>query len=176
MGFWKSLQRSAAKDAAKKQARKAQIAEVKASKAGHRTGHNLRKAERLQRSAERSQRLANQLTAQQISKANAGLSDAVRERVGLRPGEPATRVSKTQIEQAKREIEQEERAREVPEVEGRDEGPDEAVASMSTPTAPEPTQAAGSVADELAKLAALRDSGVLTSEEFEVQKAKLLAS
>lgn len=34
--------------------------------------------------------------------------------------------------------------------------------------------AAGSTADELAKLAHLRDSGVLTSEEFEAQKAKLL--
>jgi len=32
-----------------------------------------------------------------------------------------------------------------------------------------------SVADELAKLAQLRDSGVLTEEEFTAQKAKLLA-
>jgi hypothetical protein len=39
----------------------------------------------------------------------------------------------------------------------------------------EPTRAVGSVADELAKLAALRDSGVLTEDEFEAQKAKLLA-
>lgn len=31
-----------------------------------------------------------------------------------------------------------------------------------------------SVADELAKLAALRDSGVLTQEEFDQQKAALL--
>ena len=38
-----------------------------------------------------------------------------------------------------------------------------------------PTQAVGSVADELAKLSALRDSGVLTDEEFAAQKAKLLA-
>ena len=30
------------------------------------------------------------------------------------------------------------------------------------------------VADELAKLAALRDSGVLSAEEFDAQKAKLL--
>jgi ABC-type multidrug transport system fused ATPase/permease subunit len=38
-------------------------------------------------------------------------------------------------------------------------------------------QAAGtsaSAADELAKLAGLRDSGAITSEEFEAQKAKLL--
>jgi hypothetical protein len=35
---------------------------------------------------------------------------------------------------------------------------------------------AGSMADELAKLAALRDSGDLTPEEFEAQKAKLLTS
>ena len=32
-----------------------------------------------------------------------------------------------------------------------------------------------SAADELSKLAALRDSGVLTNEEFEAQKAKILA-
>jgi hypothetical protein len=36
-------------------------------------------------------------------------------------------------------------------------------------------RAVGLVADELAKLAALRDSGVLTGDEFEAQKAKLLA-
>jgi hypothetical protein len=35
--------------------------------------------------------------------------------------------------------------------------------------------AAGSVADELKKLAALRDSGVLTDEEFQAQKRRLLA-
>jgi hypothetical protein len=33
----------------------------------------------------------------------------------------------------------------------------------------------GGVADELAKLAGLRDSGVITDAEFEQQKAKLLA-
>lgn len=37
-----------------------------------------------------------------------------------------------------------------------------------------PTQAPVSVADELAKLAQLRDAGVLSPEEFEAQKAKLL--
>jgi CBS domain containing-hemolysin-like protein len=36
-------------------------------------------------------------------------------------------------------------------------------------------QSAGSSADELAKLASLRDSGVLTAEEFAAQKSKLLA-
>ena len=36
-------------------------------------------------------------------------------------------------------------------------------------------QAAGSSADELTKLAGLRDSGVLTEQEFAAQKAKLLA-
>jgi hypothetical protein len=36
-------------------------------------------------------------------------------------------------------------------------------------------QAAGSSADELTKLAGLRDSGVITEEEFAAQKAKLLA-
>lgn len=33
----------------------------------------------------------------------------------------------------------------------------------------------GSTADELTKLAQLRDSGVITSEQFEAQKAKILA-
>jgi hypothetical protein len=33
----------------------------------------------------------------------------------------------------------------------------------------------GSVADELAKLAALRDSGVLSEDEFAAQKARLLS-
>jgi hypothetical protein len=37
------------------------------------------------------------------------------------------------------------------------------------------TKRASSVADELAKLAKLRDQGVLTQAEFAVQKAKLLA-
>jgi hypothetical protein len=38
------------------------------------------------------------------------------------------------------------------------------------PVAPSPI----SVADELTKLVTLRDSGILTSEEYEAQKAKLL--
>lgn len=39
----------------------------------------------------------------------------------------------------------------------------------------EPSQgSAGSVADELAKLAGLRDAGVLTAAEFDAQKAKIL--
>jgi hypothetical protein len=33
----------------------------------------------------------------------------------------------------------------------------------------------GSTADELAKLAQLRDSGVITAEQFEAQKARILA-
>ena len=37
------------------------------------------------------------------------------------------------------------------------------------------TAGSGGNADELAKLAALRDQGVLTDEEFAAQKAKLLA-
>jgi hypothetical protein len=42
---------------------------------------------------------------------------------------------------------------------------------------PEPSTPGGaSVADELTKLAELRDAGVLTSEEFDVQKARLLGS
>jgi hypothetical protein len=37
-----------------------------------------------------------------------------------------------------------------------------------------PASHAASTADELTKLAGLRDAGVLTPEEFEAQKAKLL--
>lgn len=40
--------------------------------------------------------------------------------------------------------------------------------------APQPSPVGGSVADELAKLASLRDSGVITEDEFAAQKAKLL--
>jgi len=43
-----------------------------------------------------------------------------------------------------------------------------------TQASPAPTGAGFSVADELAKLAQLRDTGVLSSEEFAAQKAKLL--
>lgn len=39
---------------------------------------------------------------------------------------------------------------------------------------PTPARAAVSTTDELLKLAQLRDSGVLTQDEFEAQKAKLL--
>lgn len=42
-------------------------------------------------------------------------------------------------------------------------------------TAPVPATAQRSVADELAKLAQLRDQGILTSDEFDAQKARLLA-
>jgi hypothetical protein len=44
-------------------------------------------------------------------------------------------------------------------------------------SAPAPTASAGlgvSVADELAKLMLLRDAGVLSPEEFDAQKARLL--
>ena len=44
-----------------------------------------------------------------------------------------------------------------------------------SPESPSPTEGSAlSVADELLKLAQLRDAGVLTAEEFEAQKAKLL--
>lgn len=46
-----------------------------------------------------------------------------------------------------------------------------AVRSRPTPTMPEPV---GSVADELAKLAVLRDAGDLTDEEYVEQKRRLL--
>lgn len=48
----------------------------------------------------------------------------------------------------------------------------------AAPVAPspvvEPAVASGSVADELVKLAQLRDAGVLSADEFEAQKSKLL--
>jgi hypothetical protein len=47
-----------------------------------------------------------------------------------------------------------------------------AMAEQHAPAAP----AAASLADELAKLAALRDQGVLSPQEFEQQKARLLGS
>jgi hypothetical protein len=54
-----------------------------------------------------------------------------------------------------------------------------AAASPAVPTAAPPSAAAESrlsVADELKKLAELRDAGVLSAEEFGAQKAKLLGS
>jgi hypothetical protein len=39
---------------------------------------------------------------------------------------------------------------------------------------PAAASSGGSVADEIAKLAALRDKGLLTEAEFQAQKAKLL--
>lgn len=53
------------------------------------------------------------------------------------------------------------------------------VASVDAPSQPAVAglvRAAMSVADELEKLAALRDSNVLTAEEFDTQKAKILNS
>jgi Short C-terminal domain len=45
-------------------------------------------------------------------------------------------------------------------------------AAQAVPSAPQPSL--GSVADELRKLASLRDEGILTQEEFAAAKAKLL--
>lgn len=44
----------------------------------------------------------------------------------------------------------------------------------ATPAAPKETAAAPSIADELSKLAKLRDDGILTDAEFDAQKKKLL--
>ena len=52
------------------------------------------------------------------------------------------------------------------------------IASQSrvpSPTPVPPDRLTSSVADELTKLAQLRDQGVLTQQEFDVQKARLLA-
>ena len=63
------------------------------------------------------------------------------------------------------------------------QGPTPALAAMPAPASQPPSSQAAeataspatSVAEELKKLAELRDSGVLTGEEFGAQKAKLLA-
>ncbi|WP_243763563.1 SHOCT domain-containing protein [Allobranchiibius sp. CTAmp26] len=47
--------------------------------------------------------------------------------------------------------------------------------STTRPDVAAPAQPVVSVADELTKLAALRDSGVLTSDEFDTQKTRLLS-
>ncbi len=47
-------------------------------------------------------------------------------------------------------------------------------AHMNAPGAQAPAAAPASLADELAKLAGLRDQGVLSDDEFATQKAKLL--
>ena len=44
------------------------------------------------------------------------------------------------------------------------------------PAPPQPVAQPGSVADELKKLAELRDAGILSAEEFDAQKARLLGS
>lgn len=49
-------------------------------------------------------------------------------------------------------------------------------ASPSAPPAAAPPAAGGSVVEQLKQLGELRDSGVLTPEEFEREKQKLLAA
>ncbi len=44
------------------------------------------------------------------------------------------------------------------------------------PVAPEPEAAESSMIDQLKELAALKDQGILTDEEFAAQKAKVLAA
>nr|WP_265566398.1 SHOCT domain-containing protein [Streptomyces hygroscopicus] len=51
---------------------------------------------------------------------------------------------------------------------------DQAIAAQHAPQAPVATRPT-SLADELTKLAALRDQGILSATEFEQQKARLLA-
>lgn len=51
-----------------------------------------------------------------------------------------------------------------------------ALAHSHAPAGVPPSPAAGGVADELMKLSQLRESGVLSEEEFQAQKAKLLGS
>ena len=53
--------------------------------------------------------------------------------------------------------------------------PSAATPSAATPSAAAPSAAAPSSADEIAKLAALRDSGAITPAEFDTLKARALA-
>jgi hypothetical protein len=50
----------------------------------------------------------------------------------------------------------------------------EEIARLKTPHISPPPSAGGEVPDQLARLAQLRDAGVLTTEEFETKKAELL--
>ncbi|MEV3848105.1 DUF4429 domain-containing protein [Streptomyces microflavus] len=52
---------------------------------------------------------------------------------------------------------------------------DAAVLAQHSPRHAAPAAAPSSVADELAKLAGLRDAGILTPAEFEAQKARILS-
>ncbi len=49
-------------------------------------------------------------------------------------------------------------------------------APAPAPVAPEPEAAESSMIDQLKELAALKDQGILTDEEFAAQKAKVLAA
>ncbi len=60
------------------------------------------------------------------------------------------------------------------EAESRDERMEELVTSIAKGS--KPSVHAGSMADEIGKLNDLKNSGVLTEEEFQAQKKKLLAS
>jgi hypothetical protein len=51
---------------------------------------------------------------------------------------------------------------------------DQQAAQEAPPAAPEPAAAAPDPIEQLTQLAALKDSGVLTQEEFDAQKAKIL--
>ena len=51
-----------------------------------------------------------------------------------------------------------------------------APAPAPAPVAPEPEAAESSMIDQLKELAALKDQGILTDEEFAAQKAKVLAA
>jgi hypothetical protein len=50
----------------------------------------------------------------------------------------------------------------------------EQAAAEAPPAAPEPAAAAPDPIEQLTQLAALKDSGALTQEEFDAQKAKIL--
>ena len=65
-------------------------------------------------------------------------------------------------------------SRQMPEFQRLRAAIDEAIARQHAPQAADNSR--GSIADELAKLAALRDQGVITDADFEAGKAKLLGT
>ena len=60
-GFWKTVLASQMRRDAKTKSRQAQAARINAGKVGHRTGHNLREAEKLDRQADRARKTADRI-------------------------------------------------------------------------------------------------------------------
>ena len=73
------------------------------------------------------------------------------------------------------ETKEEAKVEAAPEAEAKEAEAKEAEAKEAAPKQPAPEPSQEDVISELERLGALRDQGILTEEEFEAQKAKLLA-